>query len=145
MPSVISMGVIHCLWCGKEGQNEGTVINYLWMMHYKAGLVCKKCFCCPQSHPRPSGVMARKAASHLQKEAPMGHLCWPNHKCKVCPINIPKMGTWTEDQKEDLTSVGLPYWGYPCTIGMDLDRGSDILQSNAYISSQSSCISLRFQ
>ena len=22
-------GVIHCSWCGKEGQNEGTVINHL--------------------------------------------------------------------------------------------------------------------
>ena len=40
-------GVIHCLWCGKEGQNEGTVINHLQMMHYKLGLVCEKCFCCP--------------------------------------------------------------------------------------------------
>ena len=37
----------HCPWCGKEGQNEGTVINHLHMMHYKLGLVCKKCFHCP--------------------------------------------------------------------------------------------------
>ena len=40
-------GVTHCPWCGKEGQNEGTVINHLQTMHYKLGLVCKKCFCCP--------------------------------------------------------------------------------------------------
>ena len=40
-------GVTHCPWCGKEGQNEGTVINHLQMTHYKLGLVCKKCFCCP--------------------------------------------------------------------------------------------------
>ena len=39
-------GVTHCLWCGKEGQNEGTVINHLQITHYKLGLVCKKCFCC---------------------------------------------------------------------------------------------------
>ena len=39
--------VTHCLWCRKEGQNEGTVINHFQMMHYKLGLVCKKCFCCP--------------------------------------------------------------------------------------------------
>ena len=39
--------VIHCLWCGKEGQNEGMIINHLWMMHYKLGLVCEKWFCCP--------------------------------------------------------------------------------------------------
>ena len=26
-------GVTHCLWCGKEGQNEGMIINHLWTMH----------------------------------------------------------------------------------------------------------------
>ena len=34
--------VTHCLWCGKEGQNEGMIINHLWMTHYKLGLVCEK-------------------------------------------------------------------------------------------------------
>ena len=40
-------GVTHCLWCKKEGQNEGMIINHLWTMHYKLGLVCEKCFRCP--------------------------------------------------------------------------------------------------
>ena len=40
-------GVTHCLWCGKEGQHKGTVINHLRMVHYKLGLVCKKSFGCP--------------------------------------------------------------------------------------------------
>ena len=40
-------GVTHCLWCGKEGQNEGIIVNHLQMMHYKLGLVCEKCFCYP--------------------------------------------------------------------------------------------------
>ena len=40
-------GVTHCQWCGKEGQNEGTIINHLRMLHYKLGLVCKKCLGCP--------------------------------------------------------------------------------------------------
>ena len=30
-------GVTHCLWCGKEGQNEGSIINHLRMVHYKVG------------------------------------------------------------------------------------------------------------
>ena len=34
-------------WCGKEGQNEGTVINHLQTMHYKLGLVCGRCLCFP--------------------------------------------------------------------------------------------------
>ena len=40
-------GVTHCPWCGKEGQNKGIVVNHLQTTHYKLGLVCKKCFCCP--------------------------------------------------------------------------------------------------
>ena len=26
-------GVTHCPWCGKEGQNEGTMVNHLWTVH----------------------------------------------------------------------------------------------------------------
>ena len=40
-------GVTHCLWCRKEGQNEGIIINHLQTVHYKLGLACEKCFCCP--------------------------------------------------------------------------------------------------
>ena len=39
-------GVTHCPWCRKEGQNKGTIINHLRTVHYKLGLICKKCFCC---------------------------------------------------------------------------------------------------
>ena len=39
--------VTHCLWCRKEGQNEGMIVNHVWTMHYRLGLVCKKCFGCP--------------------------------------------------------------------------------------------------
>ena len=39
--------VTHCPWCRKEGQNEGTIVNDLRTVHYKLGLVCERCFCCP--------------------------------------------------------------------------------------------------
>ena len=39
--------MIFCPWCGKEGQNDGTIVNHLWMTHYKLGLVCGTCFHCP--------------------------------------------------------------------------------------------------
>ena len=39
-------GVTHCPWCRKEGQNEGTVVNHLWTVHYSLGLICEKCFGC---------------------------------------------------------------------------------------------------
>ena len=40
-------GYTYCPWCGKDGQNEGTVINHLRTVHYKLGLICNQCFSCP--------------------------------------------------------------------------------------------------
>ena len=71
----------------------------------------------------------------------MNHLHWLNHKHKA--DHHPKDGTWTEDQKEDLTSVRLPHWGYPHLINVELegglDRGTTIHQSDTCILSRSSC------
>ena len=36
-------GLAFCLWCRKEGQNEGTIVNHLWTMHYHLGLICVHC------------------------------------------------------------------------------------------------------
>ena len=41
--------ITHCPWCGKEGQNEGTVINQLWMVLYRLGLMCEKYFSYPST------------------------------------------------------------------------------------------------
>ena len=40
-------GVTHCPWCRKEGQNKGTIVNHLRMVHYRLGLVCDQCHDCP--------------------------------------------------------------------------------------------------
>ena len=40
-------GFTYCPWCGKEGKNEGTVVNHLKTTHYKLGLVCDKYYGCP--------------------------------------------------------------------------------------------------
>ena len=40
---------MYCLWCRKDRQNEGTVINHLRTIHYKLGLVCDLCFGCPMT------------------------------------------------------------------------------------------------
>ena len=32
-----------CPWCGKEGQNEGTMVNHLCTGHYHLRLVCEQC------------------------------------------------------------------------------------------------------
>ena len=36
-------GLSFCPWCGKEGQNEGTVENHLQTTHYHLGLICSHC------------------------------------------------------------------------------------------------------
>ena len=42
-------GLTHCPWCGKEGQNKGTVVNHLQTVHYRLGLVWDKCNNCPST------------------------------------------------------------------------------------------------
>ena len=42
-------GMTHCPWCGKEDQNEGTIINHLWMVDYRLGLMCNKCYSYPST------------------------------------------------------------------------------------------------
>ena len=46
-----------CPWCGKDRQNEGTVVNHLRPDHYKLGLVCNLCFSCPTTWWIPSAIM----------------------------------------------------------------------------------------
>ena len=38
--------VTYCPWCRKEGQNEGAMVNNLWTVHYRLGLVCNRCYDC---------------------------------------------------------------------------------------------------
>ena len=40
-------GCTYCPWCGKEGQNEGTMVNHLRTVHYRLGIVCNLCYGCP--------------------------------------------------------------------------------------------------
>ena len=63
-------GVTHCLWCGKEGQNKGMVVNHLQMVHYKLGLVCKKCFCCPSITSKAIQCHGQKSCQPTTKGGP---------------------------------------------------------------------------
>ena len=47
------IGYTYCLWCGKSGQNEGTVINHQRTVHYKLGIICDWCFGCPTTKLDP--------------------------------------------------------------------------------------------
>ena len=41
--------VTYCPWCGKEGQNEGTMVNHLQTIYYRLGMVCNRCYGCPST------------------------------------------------------------------------------------------------
>ena len=83
-------GVMHCPWCGKEGQNEGTVVNHLWMTHYKLGLVCKKCFCCPSVISEAVGHHGCKSCQPFIGGGPNKPSSLTYPQCKVCQTNITK-------------------------------------------------------
>ena len=55
--------ITHCPWCGKEGQNEGTMVNHVWTVHYGLVLVCNKCHDC-------TSTMSNSLCSHGWQD------CW---------------------------------------------------------------------
>ena len=61
-------GITHCPWCGKEGQNEGTMVNHLQTVHYRLGLVCNRCHDCPS-------IMADNLCHHTWQDC-----CQPGEK-----------------------------------------------------------------
>ena len=54
-------GLTHCPCYMKECQNEGTIVNLLWTVHNKLGLVCEKCFGC-------LSIMSEAICHHSQKD-----------------------------------------------------------------------------
>ena len=68
--------VTHCPWCGKEGHNKGTVVNHLWTVHYRLGLVGNKCHDCPST-------MSDTLHCHGQQE------CWqPREKILMSQFHL---------------------------------------------------------
>ena len=65
-------GYTYCPWCGKEGQNEGTVVNHLRTTHYRLGLVCDQCFGCPS-------VMSDSLCWHGHQDCQQYHV--PSGSC----------------------------------------------------------------
>ena len=76
-------GVTHCPWCRKVGQNEGTIINHLRTVHYKLGLMCKKCFGCLSITSEAIHCHGQKNCIPQEREDWMNHLCWCNHQCRL--------------------------------------------------------------
>ena len=73
----------HCPWCGKEGQNEGIIVNHLWTVHYKLGLICEKCFSCPSITSEAIHCQARRTANPQRREVQTSHPGQCNYQHKV--------------------------------------------------------------
>ena len=76
-------GVTHCPWCGKEGQNEGTVVNHLQTVHHRLGLVCDRL-----------PIHQLHLSNHQEK---WNHLGWESKQGGQDVMVYPR----------------LPYWEYP--------------------------------
>ena len=67
-------GLSYCPWCGKEGQNKGTVVNHLQTTHYKLGLVCHRYLCFSVTTSKSMwhhGQVCRKSDAEEEDEGPM--------------------------------------------------------------------------
>ena len=62
--------VIYCPWCGKEGQNEGMVVNHLWTTHYRLGLVCDRCYGCLSTMSNTPTAMASLTGANSERAFP---------------------------------------------------------------------------
>ena len=77
-------GVTHCPLCRKEGQNKGTIINHLRTVHYKLGLVCKKCFWCPSITSEAIQHHRQKNCQPSAEGGPDKSSSLHNHWYEVC-------------------------------------------------------------
>ena len=81
-------GMTHCSWCRKEAQNEGTIINHLQTVHYRLGLMCKKCY---SYQSTSSDTLHHHGQQNCQPSGEGGtdnsfHLC--NYQQKVYEVNL---------------------------------------------------------
>ena len=81
-------GLTHFPWCGKEGQNEGTFVNHLQMVHYRLGLVCKKC---NNFQPTSSDTLCHHGWQNCQQSGegnPNKSVCQSNYQQETGRINL---------------------------------------------------------
>ena len=76
-------GLTNGHWCGKEGQNKGTVVNHLQTVQINwASYVRNVSAACPSCW-RPSTTMARRTANPQGREVQMSHPHWHNYQHEV--------------------------------------------------------------
>ena len=78
-------GITHCPWCGKEGQNERTMVNHLQTMHYRLGLMWSRCYDCPSTTSNISAYMGSMTITN-----------WKMIPSQFCPTNLQEELNWPD-------------------------------------------------
>ena len=105
-------GLTHCPWCGKEGQNEGTVINHLWTVHYRLGLVWNKCNDCPSTSLDTLHHHSWQNCQHSGEPQWISFIRVVTSRRQAESICL----SWGSKQRSpgEMASLRLPCWGKPC-------------------------------
>ena len=118
-------GLTHCAWLGKEGQNEGTVFNHLWMVHYRLGLVCNKCNNYLSTSSDTLHCLGLAELSTLRGGRPQQVIfirgIVSRRQADLTCLN------WESEQRNpaELASLGLPYWGHPNPLAQPWRRSRE--------------------
>ena len=80
--------ITHCPWCGKEGQNKGTVVNHLWMVHYGLGLVCNECNNCPSTTSDTLHCHGWQDCQQPGEKNPNESVCQSNYQQETDKTNL---------------------------------------------------------
>ena len=106
-------GLTHCPWCGKEGQNEETVVNHLWAVHYRLGLVYNKCNNCPSTSVRHSlHATAGRTVSTQGRETQMNQFHQSSYHQETGRINV-LAGDLNRGVQEKWLPLGCPVGDTP--------------------------------
>ena len=91
-------GVTFCPWRGKEGQKKVSIVNQLQTTHYKLGLVCKTCFCCPSVTSEAIWHHSQKKLQTAQRRR------WGPWQYVLIHLNIPWQQQTTQRRRQG------PWW-----------------------------------
>ena len=103
-------GVTHCPWCGKEGQNEGSMVNHLQIVHYRLDLVCNRLSWLPIHNgqhslpPQPAGLLVTWGEKSWQVS-----FIWATTRRS----GTVSAGDPNKEGQDRMVYTRLSYWEYP--------------------------------
>ena len=113
-------GVTHCPWCRKEGQNEGTTVNHLWMVHYSLAWCVTDAMTAHTQHLTLSATTAGRTVTNLGRKILMSQFCLSNPQKKQ---NCLSWG-YKQGGQDGMVYTRLSYWEYhlPTVTALEEDQ-----------------------